>query len=114
MHTVMTIEKSIADVSSKHPKATNPRISSICERLSPTSLAVGRITVGELDCTGSIKFCDASLLVVVVGASCEGSTVCLLTVVTLGAISQVVVVCEGDLIIFGGAVGGGVGISPTK
>ena len=89
MHTVMIIEKSIADVSSKHPKATNPRISSICEKLSPTSLAVGRIVVGELDCTGNI---DASLLmVVVVGTFCEGSTteytVRPLTVVTLGAIS---------------------------
>ena len=130
MHTVMTIERSIADVSSKHPKATNPRISSICEKLSPTSLAVGRITVGELDCTGTIKLCDASLLMVVgcignikfcdasllmvVGAFCEGSTSTVrpLTVV-LGAISQMVVVCE-DGSTCGGAVGGGVGISPAK
>lgn len=126
MHTVMIIERSIADVSSKHPKATNPRISSICEKLSPTSLAVGRITVGELDCTGNIELCDASLvgcignikfcdasLLMIVGAFCEGSTVRPLTVVTLGAISQIVVVCE-DGSTCGGAVGGGVGISPTK
>ena len=100
----MIIEKSITDVSSKHPKATNPRISSICERLSPTSLAVGRIGVGELD--------GVSLLMVV-GAFCEGSTVCPLTVITLGAISQMVVICE-DGSTCGGAVGGGVGISPTN
>jgi hypothetical protein len=85
----MIIERSIADVTSKQPKATNPRINSICERLSPTSLAVEK--VGELDCTGNcnIKSCDASLAVVVVDAICEGSVVRPLTVyvVMLGAIS---------------------------
>jgi hypothetical protein len=112
----MIIERSIADVTSKQPKATNPRINSICERLSPTSLAVEK--VGELDCTGSIKSCDASLTVVVVDTFCEGNVVRPLTVyvVMLGAISYVVVVYEDDSIILcGGVVGGGlVGISPTK
>lgn len=72
MHTVMIIERSTADVSSKTPKATNPRISFIGERSSPTSLEVGRV-VGELDGTGRIKLCDASCLVVAVDDFCEGS-----------------------------------------
>ena len=89
MHTVMTI-RSTADVSSKTPKATNPRISSIGERLSPTSLEVGRV-VGELEGTGRIKLCDASCLVVAVDDFCEGpgsiAIVCSPIVVLLGAIS---------------------------
>ena len=88
IHTVMTIERSTADVSSKTPKATNLRISSIGERSSPTSLEVGRV-VGELEGTGRIKLCDACL-VVAVDDFCEGSIaiiVCPPIVVLLGAIS---------------------------
>ena len=87
IHTVMTIERSTADESSKTPKATNPRISSIGKRLSPTSLEVGRV-VGELDGTSRIKLCDPCLVVAVDGF-CEGSIaiVCPPIVVLLGAIS---------------------------
>lgn len=88
IHTVMTIERSIADVSIKTPKATNPRISSIRGRLSPISLMVGR-----MDCLGSI--CDAEWVkrdgcLVVVGDNniCnEEITACLLNDVLLGTTS---------------------------
>ena len=85
-HTVTTIERSIADESSKTPKATDPaRISSICGRSSPTSLEVGR--AGELDRMGS----TVARSIAMVDTLCEGSrsivSLCLLVVVMLGAIS---------------------------
>ena len=94
----MTIERSIADVSSKTPKATNPRISSIGEKSSPTSLAVGR--VGELDCTGSI-----------VDTCCEmpRSTVGLLGATLLGIIQV-----SKDDPICGGVGEGRIELSPKQ